>query len=105
MARPDNRSKLILGIVGIVLLLTGIILIVIGVADFFTIIGRMRGMPKKFWCLFVGFPVTAIGTFLTLLGFRRDIGSAAMEQALLDEADAQNGQSSDEAQDEPPTES
>lgn len=78
--RKHKRTKNILKVLGLLLLVTGIVFIVIGMADFFSSMGNF-GQPKKFWCLFIGFPAAAIGGMLTTMGFRREIASYTMRES------------------------
>lgn len=69
--KKHNRTKLILKILGLLLLATGITFVVIGFVDVFGSFGD--GMPSKFWCFFVGFPVIFVGASMSVLGFRGEI--------------------------------
>ena len=66
------RAKLTLKVVGIILLTAGLGFIIVGITDFVSTFGK-PDMPKHFWCLFVGFPLFAIGIVITLLGFKKEI--------------------------------
>ena len=57
---------------------TGAIFAAIGLIDFFA----GHGFPTKFWCVFIGFPMLALGTFCFNAGFlRRITGYVAGEVA------------------------
>ena len=65
-------KKIILKVSGFTVLTTGLILIIIGIIDFF---GAFNGddMPKMFWMLIIGIPLSAIGVALLMMGFRKEI--------------------------------
>lgn len=65
------RTKQILKIVGICLLVAGAALTITGFASFFVAFGTGE-MPSLFWCAFIGLPLLAVGSSLTSLGFRRE---------------------------------
>lgn len=60
---------------GFVLLPVGGIFVLIGLVDFFSAMGRFGGPPTKFWCLFVGMPLVAAGSWCLKAGFLRTIGT------------------------------
>lgn len=53
---------------GILLVVVGAIFSLIGFVDFFGAFGG-NGIPTKFWCLFVGFPLLGIGSALLKVGY------------------------------------
>jgi len=60
---------------------TGAIFTAIGLIDFFGSFSG-HGFPTKFWCVFIGFPMLALGTFCFNAGFlRRITGYVAGEVA------------------------
>lgn len=69
-----EKKKKILKIVGPCLLAVGVIFAIVGFVDFFKAFGSssMEG-PKMFWCLFIGFPMIAIGLMITIIGFNREM--------------------------------
>ena len=65
----------------VVFLPTGAIFAAVGLIDFFGAFSG-HGFPTKFWCVFVGFPMLAFGTFCFKAGFlRRITGYVAGEAA------------------------
>ena len=69
-----EKKKKILKIVGPCLLAVGVIFAIVGFVDFFKAFGSssMEG-PKMFWCLFIGFPMIAVGLMLTVIGYNREM--------------------------------
>ena len=53
-------TRQVLRIVGPIVLITGIVLTVVGVASLFSAMGSFKG-PKLFWCCFVGVPMIGVG--------------------------------------------
>lgn len=78
--RKHAKTKKIFKIVGIIMMVIGIGCIIVGFIDFFTSVSDF-GMPKNFWLLFIGFPCTAIGGMLTLMGFRKEIMNYSMRES------------------------
>lgn len=74
------RTKKIFKIVGIILLITGIAFIIAGFADFISSMTKFEA-PRNFWCLFIGFPLTAFGGMLTMLGFKKEIMRYGMRES------------------------
>jgi hypothetical protein len=56
------------------MLLAGVILMVVGVYDFFQAFGDHGRAPTKFWMCFLGMPLMAIGLVISKFGF---LGAAA----------------------------
>ena len=78
--RKHNATKKALKIIGIVCIVTGGIFAVIGFIDFFSSMGK--GMPTKFWCLFIGIPLTAIGLMITSFAFKREISRYVKNESV-----------------------
>lgn len=73
--QTDNkhlRTKRILKIIGLLLLVAGLIFVVVGLVDFFSCFGTAN-MPTRFWCLFVGLPLLAIGISTTIFAYRMEL--------------------------------
>jgi len=81
MDNHENTKK-ILKITGGVLLGIGAILAIVGFIDFFTTMGEGGGMPKRFWCLFLGLPLCGVGGALLSVGFRREIMRYGKNEAM-----------------------
>jgi hypothetical protein len=65
----------------LILLPTGAVFAAVGLVDFFGAFSG-HGFPTKFWCVFVGLPMLAFGTFCFKAGFLRTItGYVAGEAA------------------------
>jgi ribosomal protein L40E len=67
----DPRHQQIRGVLRIVgpcLLLAGLVLDAIGLVSFFSAFGSFEP-PRYFWCLFLGFPLTAMGAGLTKFAY------------------------------------
>ena len=74
--REDNRidpqhqgPRNFLRVVGPLVFGVGAIFALVGLVDFFSAFGSMRRPPTKFWCLFVGMPLMAIGAAMTKFGY------------------------------------
>ncbi|NNE90815.1 MAG: zinc ribbon domain-containing protein [Verrucomicrobiales bacterium] len=67
--RGHGSQRFGLRVLGIVLVLTGLGFILTGAVDFFGSIGKLSGFPNKFWCIFVGMPLLAIGIGCLRAGF------------------------------------
>ena len=78
--RRHNATKKVLKIVGIICIVTGCIFAAIGFIDFFGAMGN--GMPTKFWCLFIGLPLTAIGIMITMFAFKREISRYVKNESV-----------------------
>jgi len=72
-----EQKRAVLRTVGVIVLITGLVLIAIGVISFFSAFGS-HGSPRYFWCAFLGMPVTFVGGVLCQLGF---MGSVARYSA------------------------
>lgn len=69
-----EKTKKKLKIIGPCLLGAGLIFVITGLVDvIISFTSNDMTMPKMFWCLFIGFPMTAIGLMLTLVGFNREV--------------------------------
>lgn len=79
--RKHRKIKLAFKILGPVILVAGVVFAIIGFADLASSMKEMSGMPSKFWCFFVGFPLIAVGGALTTMGFRRELASYAMRES------------------------
>jgi len=66
-AHEETRS--FLRVLGPLLILTGLVLIVVGFADFFQAFGERGRSPTRFWMCFVGMPLLGIGVFVTKVAF------------------------------------
>ena len=80
LIRPSHRPlRNALRVVGPVLIVIGLGFMLVGLLDFFTTaaqsirsgpgFGPSSGFPTKFWCLFVGMPLLAVGAWLSMAGF------------------------------------
>ncbi len=78
MSEKHLKTKKLLKIIGISALVAGIACVITGFVDFFSSIGE--GMPKLFFLMFIGFPLTAAGAMMTIFGFRREIQSYTMQE-------------------------
>ena len=67
-----DRIKRRIRLVGFICLGIGLICTVIGLVDFFTAFNG-SGMPSKFFLLFIGFPLLAIGGSALSIGYRREM--------------------------------
>ncbi|MCC5845395.1 MAG: SHOCT domain-containing protein [Verrucomicrobia bacterium] len=63
-----------LRVAGFILLPVGAVFLLIGLVDFFSAFGG-AGFPTKFWCAFVGLPLTAAGAGCLQAGYARKIGT------------------------------
>ena len=78
---PHNRTKNILKIIGIALLLIGFTCMIVGFVDFFNAFTNME-RPKLFWCLFIGLPLMGIGSGFSIFAFRREITTYTKQETL-----------------------
>lgn len=69
----EIKGNKILLAIGSAIALTGIVFIVIGFWSFFSSFGK--GMPKYFWCCFVGFPLFAVGQIMIMYNLRGKFAS------------------------------
>lgn len=80
MDNTQHRTvKTALKIVGGILLVLGVILAAVGLIDFFASVGTME-MPTRFWCCFIGLPISFSGLVCLLWGFRREIAQYAKNE-------------------------
>lgn len=75
------RTKLMLKIFGILLTAAGVAFAAVGFASFFGSMGG-GGMPDKFWCCFVGFPLLFVGISMLSFGFRREITTYVKNESV-----------------------
>ena len=68
-----TEVRSVLRVVGPALLLVGLILTVIGMASFFSSFGT-GGMPRYFWCAFIGLPLMGLGGGICKFAFLGSIG-------------------------------
>lgn len=69
-SQSPRPARTLFRVLGTVLLLAGLGLTVIALADFFSAFGGDSfGAPKKFWMGFAGLPLMAVGAWLLMLGF------------------------------------
>lgn len=76
-----EKTKKILKIVGVSLLVVGVIFAAVGFIDFFSAFGS-NGMPTKFWCLFIGLPLLGIGGGITLFAYKREISRYVKNESV-----------------------
>ena len=74
------KTKRTLKIAGPIVLIAGLAFAITGFADLATSFGSGE-MPSLFWCFFIGFPLIAVGTALTAMGFKREIEGYAMRES------------------------
>lgn len=75
-----EKTVKVLRIIGPIVLGIGLIFTVVGMASFFTTFGS-GSEPSLFWCAFIGLPLTALGVWLTALGYMKKFGSFVASQA------------------------
>ena len=76
-----QKKKTVFKLVGSAFAIIGLILAIIGFANFFANIGD-RESPKLFWLAFVGLPLLAVGGMLVLFGFRPEFSAKRVEKLL-----------------------
>jgi len=66
-----SSTRMVLRIAGPTLAGIGLLLIVIGVANFFGAFagGQFAGPPRLFWCIFLGIPLLFVGVSMCMFGF------------------------------------
>lgn len=74
------KTKRNLKIIGLTLLIVGAVCVIVGFVDFFISMGN--GMPKLFWLMFIGFPMIAVGIFLSSMGFRKEIAGYVKNESV-----------------------
>lgn len=67
-----EKNKRLIKILGFILLGVGAVFTIIGFASFFETF-YSSGMPKNFWCCFIGLPCMGFGGMLLSLGYHREI--------------------------------
>ncbi len=68
-----------LRIIGPIVVAIGLIFTIIGLGSFFSAFSSGKS-PELFWCCFIGFPLLAVGGWLTSLGYMRKFGSFVASQ-------------------------
>lgn len=63
-----NASRFILRVLGPTIAGIGMLLIIVGVASFFSAFGSFEP-PRYFWCTFVGMPLLFVGVAMSMFGF------------------------------------
>ena len=58
----------LLRILGPIIAIAGLVLMVVGIASFFSAFGTMRP-PRYFWCAFIGMPLLGVGIILCKFGY------------------------------------
>lgn len=71
-SQHHSSIRSFLRIVGPILAVVGLVFTIVGLVDFFSAFGG-AGRPEKFWCLFVGLPVFAVGIGMTKFGYMGEI--------------------------------
>lgn len=64
----QDRARRAFRVLGCVVLAAALVLIVVGALDFFSAMNSFEG-PSKFWMLFLGVPLLAVGAWLLQAGF------------------------------------
>jgi hypothetical protein len=69
-----SSTRSVLRLAGPVVAGVGLILIIVGVASFFTSFaaagqGQHAGPPRLFWCFFLGIPLLFVGAVMCMFGF------------------------------------
>ncbi len=77
-----EKMKKGLKIGGFVLLGLGAVFAIIGFIDFFSVFNSMSGMPRLFWCLFIGLPMLGVGAMLLSLGYKREVLSYGAKEVI-----------------------
>ena len=75
--RDHSSKRTVLRIIGPILLLIGILFMLVGFVDFIAAMSGF-GMPRLFWCFFIGIPFMFVGGALSIYGF---MGSVARYSA------------------------
>ncbi|MBO5412000.1 MAG: zinc ribbon domain-containing protein [Clostridia bacterium] len=70
MKEKDTKTKF--RIIGAIILFIAIACVVIGLVDFFQVLGENE-KPKLFWLFFIGFPLLPVGAVLFMIGIRREL--------------------------------
>jgi uncharacterized membrane protein len=66
---PNHRQeRTVLRVFGPIVLLIGLSFVAVGMISFFSAFGSF-GAPEKFWCVFVGMPITFVGIVLCKFAF------------------------------------
>lgn len=76
-ASSHTSVRRFLRVLGPVLAMIGLGFTVIGIASFFSAFGSF-GLPRLFWCAFIGMPVLFVGAAMCMFGF---MGAIARYQA------------------------
>ena len=97
---PHTKTKRIIKIVGVVLLLCGLAMIVVGVVDFIKALGR-RDFPSLFWLIMLGFILLGVGGGFAMSGFRNEIARLASQEQTLSNGETEKSPSPAENKDTP----
>ena len=68
-----KRTRDLLRRIGPVVLGLGVLLMAIGMIDFFMCMGSFGRTPKLFWCNFLGMPLVFFGIVMTKIGYMSSI--------------------------------
>jgi hypothetical protein len=63
-----NGVRNFLRIAGLLVALTGLVLVIVGLVNFFSAFGG-EAPPRLFWCCFVGMPLLFVGGAMCMYGF------------------------------------
>ena len=81
MNNSHNKTKKILKIVGISMLVVGAVFTLIGFINFFSTFGSFDS-PDLFWCSFVGLPLLGFGGMITLFAFKGEIAKYVKNESV-----------------------
>lgn len=77
-ARTHKSTRLFFRVVGSVTALIGVVFLVVGMVNFFSVSSNDSATPDLFWCFFVGIPVLFVGVAMSLFGY---LGAIARYEA------------------------
>ncbi|MDQ7013075.1 MAG: zinc ribbon domain-containing protein [Planctomycetota bacterium] len=77
-----SKVRRVLRALGPLLMLAGVVCLAIAIIDFAMVFGDMSHQPTRFWLFFIGLPLLALGSALSMFGFMGAVFRfAAQEQA------------------------
>jgi hypothetical protein len=79
---PRRTKRLLFRVAGLVVLFVAVLMMLLGVADLFGAMTSddINAEPTRFWMLFVGVPLLAVGGWLLQAGFARALTSYFAEE-------------------------
>jgi hypothetical protein len=84
-----NAVRSIVRVIGVSFVGIGLVFTIVGMVSFFSAFGG-NGLPRLFWCCFVGLPLLFIGGVMCMFGFMGAVARYAAAEQVPVAADAFN---------------